>query len=147
LPPTPRVRSTYGARPSPSWKSLFGFTTRKHIFALAPALMLTVITGIIMPTFAFLLGSLFNSFTDFGSGQILRSQFLIVASKGSLMLLGLGIASWILNAMYFTAWIIFGELQSGGLHRRFFSELLNKDLQWFETTDGGAGAFISRLQA
>lgn len=132
---------------SASWKSLFNFTTRKHILTLAATLIVTIAAGITTPAFAIFLGNLFEYFTKFGAGTISDGQLLVEISSNCLALLGLGAVIWVLNGGYFTFWLMFGELQARTVRDRLFTELLKKDIQWFETRKGGVGAFLSDLQA
>ncbi|OXV11503.1 hypothetical protein Egran_00736 [Elaphomyces granulatus] len=103
-------------------------------------------TGMVMPAFAILLGMLFDTFTNFGSTTISSLQLTEETAKDCKALLGLGIGSLILNGMYLALWVIFGELQAKNIRSRLFSELLDRDLEWFDMQRGGIGALISRLQ-
>ena len=129
-----------------SWRSLFHFMTWRDIPTLTIAIILTVMAGMVMPAFVILLGILFDAFTNFGSTTISSLQLIEETAKGCKALLGLGIGSLILNGMYLALWVIFGELQATNIRSRLFSELLGKDLKWFDMQQGGIGALISRLQ-
>jgi ATP-binding cassette subfamily B (MDR/TAP) protein 1 len=113
---------------------------------LTIAITLTVMTGMVIPAFAILLGMLFDTFTNFGSTTISSLQLTEETAKDCKALLGLGIGSLILNGMYLALWVIFGELQAKNIRSRLFSELLDRDLEWFDMQRGGIGALISRLQ-
>ncbi|KAL2013350.1 hypothetical protein VTN00DRAFT_875 [Thermoascus crustaceus] len=77
-----------------SWKSLFNFTTRKHILTLIATSIVTIAAGITTPAFAIFLGNLFEYFTKFGAGTISDGQLLVEISSNCLALLGLGAVSW-----------------------------------------------------
>ena len=55
---------------SNSWRALFSFTTKAHLFALATAVILSILSGIVVPTLAIFLGKLFDLFAQYGGGAI-----------------------------------------------------------------------------
>lgn len=131
----------------PSWKSLFGFTTRKHLPTLTVGAAVALLGGCVTPVLAIFLGNVFNLFTEFGAGQIaahgLRSQIV----TNCLGMIGLGVAGWILNGTYFAMFVAFGEMQASTIRRKVFAELLKRDVEWFEAQSEGSGAFLSGIQA
>ena len=129
-----------------SWRSLFNFTSRSHLFPLLAALALSVASGIIIPALAVFLGLVFDSFTDFGAGTISGSSLIGKVSKNAIALAGLGSASWLLNGCYFMAWLVFGELQAKNVRDRLFDGMLQKDMEWYDMRKAGVGALIPRLQ-
>lgn len=132
---------------TPSWESLFSFTTRRHLPTLVIGAVLALLAGCVTPALAIFLGNVFDAFTSFGAEQIsfdqLRSQ--IVAS--CLGMLGLGAAGWFLNSAYFTVFVAFGELQAFNIRNKVFAELIQRDVEWFEAQKEGSGAFLSGIQA
>lgn len=131
----------------PSWKSLFGFTTRKHLPSLTVGAVVALLAGCVTPVLAIFLGNVFNIFTDFGAGQIsvdgLRSQIV----TNCLGMIGLGAAGWLLNGTYFAMFVAFGEMQASTIRRNIFVDLLKRDVEWFEARSEGSGAFLSGIQA
>lgn len=132
---------------APSWKSLFSFTTRRHLPTLIIGSILALLAGCVTPALAIFLGNVFDAFTSFGAGQVavggLRSK--IIASCFGM--LGLGAAGWFLNSAYFAVFVAFGELQASNIRNKVFSELIQRDIEWFEAQQEGSGAFLSGVQA
>ncbi|KAJ5579811.1 ABC transporter integral membrane type 1 [Penicillium hispanicum] len=131
----------------PSWKSLFFFTTRKHIPALVVGSLFALFAGCVTPVLAVLLGDVFDSFTSFGAGQIDTDGLhgrIITSCFG---MIGLGAAGWFLNGAYFMVFVAFGELQAASIRSKVFVELLKRDVEWFEAQTEGSGAFLSGIQA
>lgn len=129
-----------------SWRSLFNFTSKSHLFPLLAALTLSVASGIIIPALALFLGKVFDSFTSFGAGAISGSSLIRKVSKNAVGLAGLGCASWLLNGCYFMAWLVFGELQAKSVRDRLFDGMLQKDMEWYDMRKAGVGALMPRLQ-
>lgn len=142
---SPQNDSTVG--PTPSWKSLFSFTTRRHLPTLVIGAVLALLAGCVTPVLATFLGNVFDAFTSFGAGQLaadgLRSK--IVASCFGM--LGLGVTGWFLNSAYFAVFVAFGELQASNIRTKVFADLIQRDIEWFEAQQEGSGAFLSGVQA
>lgn len=128
------------------WRVLFYFTTRRHAIALALALVFTVAAGVMLPMIAILLGRIFDAFSNFGAGAVTTEQLMHTVSRYCLFLFGLGLVIWVLQSGYFALWLVFGELQAKVARQRLFSELLKRDLGWFETRNDGIPALLPRLQ-
>ena len=130
-----------------SWRALFNFTTKAHLFALVVAIVLSVISGIVVPTLAIFLGKLFDLFTKYGQGAISGHELVHKVSVYGLYLVGLGAGVILLNAGYFGFWLFYGELQAKSVRDKLFDGLLEKDMEWFDMRKAGVNTLISRLQA
>lgn len=135
------------ATPKPSWKSLFGFTTRKHLPTLAVGAAFALLAGCVTPGLAIFLGNVFDQFTSFGAGHMLVDEFRSHIVKNCLGIIGLGAVGWLLNGSYFAIFVAFGEMQASSIRREAFVELLKRDIEWFEAQREGSGAFLSGIQA
>ena len=129
-----------------SWRSLFEFTSRKDLKLSFVAVILSVAAGVVAPALAVFLGKIFNLFTSFGAGQISGSDLLEQVSTYSIILAGLGTASGLLHASYFSLWLVFGELQAKHVRRRLFDGMLEKDVSWYDMRIDGIDTLVSRLQ-
>ncbi|MCJ1312634.1 hypothetical protein MMC25_006309 [Agyrium rufum] len=129
------------------WRSLFAFTTRAHIPILCTAIFLSIASGIVIPAFAIFLGKIFDTFTDFGAGKLDGASLVHKVSRNALYLVGLGVASWILNGSYFSLWLAFGEQQAREIRDKLFNGMLRKDMAWYDMRKGGVDAMIPRLQS
>ncbi|KAJ6138200.1 ABC transporter integral membrane type 1 [Penicillium samsonianum] len=132
---------------NPGWKSLFGFTTRRHLPTLIFGCIFALVASCVTPALAIFLGNVFDSFTSFGADHTdakgLHSQ-VITSCFG---MIGLGVAGWFLNGAYYALFVAFGEMQASVIRSQVFLELLNRDVEWFEAKSEGSGALLSGIQA
>ncbi|KAJ5327235.1 uncharacterized protein N7506_010337 [Penicillium brevicompactum] len=132
---------------SPSWKSLFGFTARRHLPTLILGSILALIASCVTPALAVFLGNVFDSFTGFGAGLVNSQGLQRSITQSCFGMIGLGAAGWFLNGAYYAFFVAFGEMQASTIRSEVFVELLKRDVQWFEAQSEGSGAFLSRVQA
>jgi len=128
------------------WRSLFSFTTKRHVFPLLVAIIFSIASGIVIPALALFLGGVFDSFTNFGAGTLSASELVKKVSWDGLALVGLGSASWLLNGGYFMLWLAFGELQAKSVRDKLFDGMLEKDMEWYDMRKNGIGALLPRFQ-
>lgn len=131
----------------PSWKSLFGFTTQKHLSTLVLGATLALFAGCVTPVLAIFLGNVFDLFTSFGAGQTDAAELRSKIVTNCFGMMGLGAAGWFLNGAYFATFVVFGEYQAFSIRNKVFAKLLNRDVAWFEGQREGSGAFLSGIQA
>lgn len=131
----------------PGWKSLFSFTTRRHLPTLIIGAILALLAGCVTPALAIFLGNVFDAFTSFGAGQTAVDGLRSKIFASCLGMLGLGAAGWFLNSAYFAVFVAFGELQAANIRNKIFAELIQRDVEWFEAQQEGSGAFLSGVQA
>lgn len=125
------------------WKALFFFTTKSHLTCLFVGLAAALTAGGITPAQSYLLGKAFNAFTNSDS----PSAVLTSVTKYAIYLLALGVGSWIVHFVFFSAWLAFGELQANSARERLFLGMLDKEIEWYDMRKNGIGALIPRLQA
>ncbi|KAI5254017.1 putative ABC transporter [Aureobasidium subglaciale] len=129
--------------PAAPWKALFFFTARSHLTCLIIGLVAALAAGGITPAQSYLLGKAFNAFTSSSSpSAVLRS-----VTNYTIYLLALGVGSWLVHFIFFSAWLAFGELQANSARERLFLGMINKDVEWYDMRKNGIGAMIPRLQA
>ena len=126
------------------WRDLFNFTSKAHTLVLILALILSIASGIVIPALAVFIGKIFDYFTDFGGEEISGPDLKKKVSTYARALLALGCASGLLNAFYFSFWMLFGELQAKSARERLFEGMLDKDMEWY---DKGIAGIDTRLQA
>lgn len=132
---------------SPSWKSLFGFTSRRHLPTLILGSIFALIASCVTPALAVFLGNVFDSFTSFGADLTDAKDLQGQVIKNCLGMIGLGAAGWFLNGAYYAFFVAFGEMQASAIRSDIFIELLKRDVEWFEAQSEGSGAFLSGVQA
>ena len=126
-----------------SWRALFYFMTRKHTTSICVALSAAVLTGFVVPFEAFWLGKIFEGFA---SGKIDNQELVSKTSRFCLFLTVLGIGSWLMNFVFFLAWMFFGDLQAKSARDRLYSGLLNKNMAWYDQQENGIAGQIPRFQ-
>lgn len=135
-----------GRSKNPSWRSMLHFTLRIHFIPLVVALILTALSGVIIPAVAIILGKAFDAFAQYGSNKITGPDLVEQISWYAVALTVLGGASGILNGGFFTIWISFGELQAKSAREQLFNEMLEKEIEWYDLRKAGINTLISRLQ-
>ena len=129
------------------WRSLFEFMNRRHAGVLAVAILLSIASGIVVPTLAYFLGRIFNLFADYAVKQITGATFSSKVSRYCLYLVALGSANWLLNGGFFAFWVAFGELQANSARQKLYDAMLHKEIAWYDTRRSGMSAIIPRFQA
>lgn len=142
---TPDVKPNedYG---EPSWKSLFSFTTKRQIPNLCSAGFFTICSSLEKPITAALFGKIFSLWTQFGAGTLGGFETLHQTSKWCMALALLGSAAWVIEGMFYSQWLIFGEIHAKKVRQILFSRLLEKDMDWYDKRQDGIGALMIRIQ-
>ncbi|KAJ5708386.1 hypothetical protein N7488_008187 [Penicillium malachiteum] len=130
-----------------NWKSLFSFTTRKHLPILIAGSIFALFAGCVTPVLAVLLGNVFDDFTSYGAGQSDADTLRSKIATNCLGMVGLGASGWFLNSAYYMIFVAFGEFEASSIRGKIFVELLKRDVAWFEAQKEGSGAFLSGIQA
>ncbi len=130
----------------PSWKSLFTFTRRRHVPALTWALVTTISAGLLKPISAILLGNVFTDLTSYGSGKASAHETLHNVSIWCIAFTALGVAAWLFEGLFLSAWMVFGELQAHSVRERMFEGMLTKDMEWYDSRKDGIASLTSRIQ-
>lgn len=128
-----------------SLRSVFNFTTREHTVALTISVLLATAVGIIKPAIAIFSGKVFNDLTNFGAGNSDATDLLSGVSKWCLVITVFGVISWILNAIFFSMWLRFGEMQAKSAREKLFASMLKKEMSWYDLRSEGIGALLSRI--
>jgi ATP-binding cassette subfamily B (MDR/TAP) protein 1 len=125
------------------WRALFFFTTKSHLTCFLVGLAAALTAGGITPAQSYLLGKAFNALTNSSS----PSAVLKSVTNYTVYLAALGIGSWLVHFVFFSAWLAFGELQANSARERLFLGMLSKEIEWYDMRKNGIGAMIPRLQA
>lgn len=130
----------------PTFRSLFAFTTKKHIINLIPCVTFAIVSGVLKPISAIFYGNIFGALTDFGGGTITSQETVHQVSKWCIAISILGGAVWFFEGLFLCSWMIFGELQARNVRGKMFSGMLEKDLEWFDLRKDGIGSLLIRLE-
>lgn len=129
-----------------SWVSLFNFTEKRHIFALAAAVFFALLSGLVIPAMAVIMGKSFGSFAAFGAEEITSDQLVAQVTWQITILAALGMGNWVTGGIFFASWLVFGELQAKVARERLFEGLIGKDLGWYDMRRSGVASLILRVQ-
>lgn len=128
------------------WMALFQFTERRHILALTAAISLAVLSGLVVPLMAVIMGKIFGSFASFGAEKITPEGLVAQVTSQIILLAVLGVGSWVVSGAFFAGWLFFGELQAKVAREKLFDGLVDKDMEWFDMRKSGVAALMSRVQ-
>ena len=122
------------------WTTLFSFTTRtfttrKHIFFLITAIILSILSALVPPCTAILFGDIFQELASLGHPGSKPDELLGKVAPLILVLFQLACFSWILNGLFFSSWVSFGVLQAKYARERLFEVCLLKQNGWKEGGD------------
>lgn len=129
-----------------SWMALFGFTTTKHLPALAGALLGAIIAALTLPVFAIVYGFIFRDYTDYAAGTSDSEALVDRITKNCILLCAVVAVNWVSNSVYYFFSLSFGELQARSARDRIFNALMKKDMTWYDTRNIGTAAFLSVVQ-
>lgn len=129
-----------------SWKALFHFSRAKHIPISCAAIGASSLAGLTQPATALLLGKVFDTFTSYAAQKVDDETFKALLSAYCTYLIALAAAAWLIDGLFLSTWMIFGDLQAQSAHERVFATLLQKELSWFDMRETGTGALLSETQ-
>ncbi|KJK78397.1 hypothetical protein H634G_06570 [Metarhizium anisopliae BRIP 53293] len=128
-----------------SWKLLLFFTRKQHIGIFSAALGAAALVSALRTLLSIVLGRVFDIISQLGQGALTGQIALADVSTWCLVLVGLGIGSWMVNSSFLGLWIIFGELQAREARRLVFTSLLSKRPEWFAALNDGVEGLHVRL--
>lgn len=128
------------------WRALFFFTTRANVPMLVLGILFALVAGVASPAQNFVIGKVFDGFTSYAGGTLSAAQFIEQETKYVLYLVAIAGGSWLFHFLFFTTWLVFGELQGKSARDRLFHGLLEKNIEWYDMRKHGIGALLPRLQ-
>jgi ATP-binding cassette subfamily B (MDR/TAP) protein 1 len=131
---------------TPSWRCLFSFFERPHIPTAISAAVWSIAAGATQPVNAILYGEIFTEISRFGAGNLSAQQFLHNASIWCTALAIAAGGAWIMHGALLSSWMVFGELQAKSARTNIFQSMLEKEVQWYDLRDDGAGSLLVRIQ-
>ncbi|PKS09903.1 hypothetical protein jhhlp_004526 [Lomentospora prolificans] len=129
-----------------SWRHLFAFTTRRHLTSLLPAILTCLAVSGLEAFLPVVYGRIFNAFAAFGSGSSGAEEALRAVATWCLVLVGLGLGTWLSNGLFMSAWIMFGEGQAKSVRQAVFRALLKKEMEWYDLQSDGTSSLLTRIE-
>lgn len=133
-------------QPIATWRSLFIFTTRRNVGGLVIAVIMSVAAGVTKPVAAIFFGNIITQLTNFGAGTTTGEDMLHEISKWCIALTVLGCYSTVVQTIFFSSWVLFGETQAQNARNSMFTGMLRKDMEWFDLREDGVGPLAIRIQ-
>lgn len=128
------------------WMALFHFTEKRHTLALTAAISFAILSGLVVPLMAVIMGKIFGSFASFGAEKITPEGLVEQVTLQIVLLAALGAGSWVVSGAFFAGWLVFGELQAKVAREKLFEGLIDKDMEWFDMRKSGVAGLMSRVQ-
>ncbi|ROV95924.1 hypothetical protein VSDG_05129 [Cytospora chrysosperma] len=129
-----------------TWRHLFVFTERRHATILGFAIVAAVLVAATKTLYAILLGKIMDLVSPLGAGTISGTTAMEGVRMWCLVLTGVGVAIWAFNSALMTLWVIFGELSAKSARESLFSNLLSKEMAWFDRQEEGVSSALASMQ-
>lgn len=136
----------HGSPSRSSWRHLFVFTQRRHAVFLSSAVITALLVAVTKTVYSILLGKIIDIVSPLGAGSVSAEAAMGGVRKWCLVLVGVGVAVWAFNSAFMALWIIFGELEARSARETLFSNLLYKEMAWFDSQEEGVSSALSRMQ-
>ncbi|KAF3762068.1 hypothetical protein M406DRAFT_96416 [Cryphonectria parasitica EP155] len=128
-----------------TWRDLFAFTERRHLGPLIMAIIAAAFAAAAKTSYAIFLGRVMDILTPLGAGTISKESAMTGVTFWCIILTAMGAAVWIFNSAFMAAWVIFGELIARQARDKIFSNLLNKEMAWFDSQEEGVSSALSAM--
>lgn len=139
-------KKSQGAAIKSKWRHLFVFTERRHALFLSFAILSALLVAATKTLYAILLGKIMDIVSPLGAGTISGKTAMEGVRMWCLVLTGVGVAIWAFNSALMALWIIFGELIAKSARESLFSNLLSKEMAWFDSQEEGVSSALSSMQ-
>jgi ATP-binding cassette subfamily B (MDR/TAP) protein 1 len=113
---------------------------------MAIALVLTLASALFRPTAAVFFGKIFSILTRFGAGNATAQDTLHGVAKWCTALVGLGGIAWVVEGIFLSSWMAFGESQAKYVRHEMFEGMLDKEMEWYDSRQDGIGSLLIRIQ-
>jgi ATP-binding cassette, subfamily B (MDR/TAP), member 1 len=127
--------------PKPSVRLLFSLLPRRDLYlCLLPAILLSMVAGVVAPFMTLVLGNVFNTFAKFcrlpSPTSSDRSNLKHDVAIAALELLALAAGSLALSSLTSFLWILTGERNSLMIRRKVYASVSSREMAWFDTKMG-----------
>lgn len=130
-----------------TWKHLFVFTERHQTGFLSLAVVASLLVAAVKTVFAVVIGKIMDIVSPLAAGRIDANTAMSGLTIWCVVLVGLGLASWVFNSALLALWIIFGESVAKNARISLFEHLLDREMAWFDCHREGLSTALSSMQA
>ncbi|GAA5960034.1 hypothetical protein JCM3765_006142 [Sporobolomyces pararoseus] len=147
----------YKKPPAGSYFGLYRFTTPLEHAMNAIGVLFAVAAGIAQPAMTIAFGNLTNSFTTFASLPLIygsnippdilsaaRSDLFGNVKDGVLILVYIGIGSFVATYIYMGFWVYTGEVATRRIREKYLRAVLRQNVGWFDKV--GSGEITGRIE-
>lgn len=127
------------------FRSLFTFTTRRHVPILMFAVLCSILASSVPALQAYLLGKIFATFARFGAGTWTEVDFKEELARYDVYLICLGALCWFCGGGMFAGWTWVGALQARSAREGLFVGLARRPMSWFDQRQDGIGALTTKM--
>ncbi|EFX02238.1 ABC a-pheromone efflux pump [Grosmannia clavigera kw1407] len=126
-----------------SVQHLFVAWTCGELSILVPAVAASAVVAGAKTAYALILGEIFQTISDFGSGRVSVHDTVRTISTWCLGLVGLGAGKALISFLMMVMWITHGESRARSVRLQLFQSLLEKEMAWFDTRRGGMSSLMT----
>ncbi|BGP31976.1 hypothetical protein JCM10296v2_003755 [Rhodotorula toruloides] len=146
-------------RPPATFGELFRFTTKFELLLNGIGVLCAILAGVAQPAMTILFGNLTTSFTDYGrillsppADQATFARELAAArahlfhevNKDVLVLVYIGIGSFVATWIYMATWIYTGEKATRRIREKYLQAVLRQNIAFFDRM--GPGEVTTRIE-
>ena len=126
---------------------IFRFSTQFDYLIITLGILFSILSGLLIPFMTYLLGNIFDAFTDIQSGVITNQAFSQKMNSLLLQFLMLGVGSFFFISSMIICWKWTGERQSTNMKIIYFRALLKIGIDNFERNEltiGGLSTSVNK---
>ncbi|KWU43090.1 P-loop containing nucleoside triphosphate hydrolase protein [Rhodotorula sp. JG-1b] len=134
-------------RPPAGFFELFRYSTKFEVFLNVVGIICAIAAGVAQPAMTILFGNLTTAFTDFGKNPgspDARSRLFDEVNKDVLILVYIGIASFVATWIYMFTWIYTGETTTRRVRENYLQAILRQNIAFFDRL--GPGEVTTRIE-
>ncbi|GAA5842598.1 hypothetical protein JCM9279_003631 [Rhodotorula babjevae] len=144
-------------RPPSKFSELFRYTTKFELAMNFIGIICAIAAGVAQPAMTILFGNLTTAFTDYGGLTMVNAQnatperiaearrvLFREVNKDVLILVYIGIATFVATWVYMFTWIYSGETTTRRIRERYLRAVMRQNIAYFDRV--GAGAITTRIE-
>ncbi|GAA5851199.1 hypothetical protein JCM8547_004164 [Rhodosporidiobolus lusitaniae] len=142
-------------RPPASFRDLFRFHTKLELFMNFIGIIAAVAAGVAQPAMTILFGNLTTAFTDYGTLQrdrdatadqlgAARDRLFHEVNKDVLVLVYIGIGTFVATWLYMASWIYSGECATRRIRENYLKSVMRQNVAFFDRM--GPGEITTRIE-